>query len=296
MENITVYNQISANKCKSWLIMLVFSLFVVSVGYIFARALGYGSSMFVILIIITVLTNVFGYYFSDSLVLSMSGANLIDEKSNPEIYHLVENLCIGAGMPKPKIHLIDDSAPNAFATGRDPKHASIALTSGLLKKLNKLELEGVIGHELSHIKNFDTRLMVIVSVLVGFVALLGDWFIRASWFGGRDRENRGGGLFFVIGLILAILSPIVAQLIRAAVSRQRELLADASSALLTRYPDALADALLKISQDREPLEVANKATAHLYIVNPLKNYSDWISGLFSTHPPIAERVKLLRAM
>lgn len=308
----TIYNQISANQRKTWLIMFLFSAFIAGVVYVFTISLGYqgpGALGWVgFALIITGLANLGSYYYSDKIVMAISGAKLIEKTENPRLYNLVENLCIGEGVPVPKIYLIEDTAPNAFATGRDPEHAAIAVTSGLLTKLNKLELEGVLGHELSHIKNYDTRLMTIVTILVGMVALLADWFIRVTWYGGRrNREDRSSGtaIFMLLGIILAILAPLIGTLIQLAVSRRREFLADASSALLTRYPDALADALLKISQDREPLEVANKATAHLYIVNPLKGLPagrqgqqviGWFAGLFNTHPPIEERVKALREM
>lgn len=308
----TIYNQIAANRNKTWLIMFLFSVFIAGVVYVFVGALGYqgpGALGWVgVALILTGLMNFGSYYYSDKIVMAISQATPIEKKDNPELYNLVENLCIGDGLPVPRIYIIDDTAPNAFATGRDPKHAAIAVTSGLLQKLNKLELEGVLGHELSHIKNYDTRLMTIVTILVGMIALLADWFIRMTWFSGRrDRDERGNGaaIFMLLGIILAILSPIIGTLIQLAISRRREFLADTSSALLTRYPDALASALLKISQDQEPLEVANKATAHLYIVNPLKGLPasrqgqqviGWFSGLFNTHPPIEERVKALREM
>lgn len=297
MENVTVYNQIEGNKQRTYLIMTLFTVFVVVAVWVFSQALGWGPESIWIAVGFTLIMNLLSYYFSDSLVLSLSKAKQIKKEDHLVLFRTVENLCIASGMPLPKIYIIEDSAPNAFATGRDPKHASVAITRGLLEKLSKLELEGVIGHELSHIKNYDTRLMIIVSVLVGLVALLADWFLRASWYQSRSGEDRkGSGIYIILALLLSILAPIIAQAIRAAVSRRREFLADASSALLTRYPDGLAEALLKISQDKEPLEVANRATAHLYIVNPLKDYTNWLNKLFSTHPPIEERVKALRAM
>ena len=234
--------------------------------------------------------------------MAISGAKQIQKKDNPTLFRTVENLCIASGLPMPKIYTIDDTAPNAFATGRDPQHASIAFTKGILAKLSKLELEGVTAHELSHVGNYDTRLMTIVSILVGSVALLADWFIRITWWGGggdRDENNSSNAIFMIIALVLAILAPIIAILIQLAISRKREFLADASGALLTRNPDGLADALLKISADKEPLEVANKATAHLYIVNPFKEGHKLVgtfAGLFNTHPPIEQRVKALRTM
>lgn len=243
--------------------------------------------------------NFISYYWSDKIVLAISRAKLIDEKSNKEIYRLVENLTIAAGLPVPKIYVIDDTAPNAFATGRDPKHAALALTSGIIQKLNKQELEGVIAHELSHIGNRDTLVMTVVSVLVGTIALLSDFFLRSMWFGGHDdRDNKGNTIFLVLAIVAAILAPIVATLIQLALSRRREFLADASAVLLTRYPTGLANALAKISADREPLEVANRGTAHLYIINPLKGQQavGWFANLFNTHPPIQARIKALQEM
>ncbi|MCA9398057.1 M48 family metallopeptidase, partial [candidate division WWE3 bacterium] len=211
-------------------------------------------------------------------------------------FQLVQNLTIATGMPMPKIYIIESPALNAFATGRDPKHAAIAVTRGLLQRLEKRELEGVLAHELSHIKNFDTRLMTIIVVLVGMVALLTDFAWRASLFGDRDRENRGNGVFAIIGVVLIVLAPIIANIIKLAVSRQREYLADASAAYITRYPQGLIDALTKIASDHQPLETANTATAHLFISNPLKDRKQKLAGLFSTHPPVEERIARLRAM
>jgi heat shock protein HtpX len=231
----------------------------------------------------------------------MSGAREADRKRDFDFFTVTENLAIAAGLPKPKLYVIDDTAMNAFATGRDPQHAIVCATSGILQRLDRRELEGVIAHELSHIKNFDIRLMLVVGVLVGTLAFLADWFMRSLWWGGRRRNNedRGGsGIFMIIGIVLAILSPILATIIQLAISRQREYLADASGAYLTRYPKGLASALEKLSRDREVLEAATNATAHLYIVNPFhgKDFGAWFSGLFDTHPPIAERIKRLRAM
>jgi heat shock protein HtpX len=305
---MTAYTQVSANKIKTWFIMLAFTVFVVGVVYIFTRALGLNSPSAIgftgIALIVAGIMNFFSYYYSDKIVMAISSAKQIKEKDNPTLFRTVENLCIASGLPTPKIYIINDTAPNAFATGRDPRHAAIAFTSGILLKLNNLELEGVAAHELSHVGNYDTRLMAVVSILVGMVALLSDWFIRITWFsGGRDRDDNDNsqlaGIFMIIAIILAILSPIIATLIQLSVSRKRELLADASGALLTRNPEELASALIKISSDPEPLEVANKATAHLYIVNPFKERHKAVStfaNLFNTHPPIAERIKALRAM
>lgn len=283
--------------------MAIFIAFIGLAAYIFGEASGYGSSFVIIALIFSGMTSISSYYWSDKLVLLMSGAKEVFEKDNKQLFHTVENLCIGTGLPMPKIYLIDDSAPNAFATGRDPQHAVVCVTLGLLEKLDKLELEGVIAHELSHVKNYDTRLMGIVAVLVGTVAFLADWFMRSLWWGNRggreDRENGGiGGIMVIVGVILAILSPLIATLIQLAISRRREFLADADGALLTRYPQGLAMALEKISKDREVLEAATNATAHLYIVNPFKgkDFSAWFSSFFDTHPPLEERIKILRAM
>jgi len=240
------------------------------------------------------------YFAGDKIVLGMSQAREVSDQQEPQLHHVVEELAIGAGIPKPKIYVIEDSAPNAFATGRDPQHASVAVTRGLLTKLDRTELQGVLAHELSHVRNFDIRLMLIVAVLLGMAALLSDWIFRSMFWGGRGRDrDRGGGaaaILLIVALVLAILTPIIAQLIQLAVSRQREYMADASGALLTRYPAGLANALRKIAADKEALEVANKATAPLYIANPLHDQPRFLDGLFDTHPPIQERIKRLEAM
>lgn len=300
----TAWDQVSGNVFKTWLIMFFFSVFAVGVIYILARGFGYGEvgglGIVGFALIMAGIMNFVSYYWSDKIVLGISGAKPIDEKNNKELYRLVENLCIAAGLPLPKIYIIEDTATNAFATGRDPKHAAICFTTGILSKLNKQELEGVAAHELSHVGNRDTLLMSVVSVLVGTIALLSDFFLRSMWYGGRsDREdNRGNTIMLVVAIVAAILAPIVATLIQLAVSRRRELLADASGILLTRYPEGLINALLKISSDKEPLEAANRGTAHLYIVNPLKgtDAKAWLAGLFNTHPPIESRIKALREM
>lgn len=297
---MNIYSQISANKWRTWLIMGLFIAFITTLVYIYGEASGYGLSFTGIALIISGVMSFISYYFSDKVVLSMSNAKQIKKSDNPQLFRIVENLAIGDGIPMPRVYVIDDSAPNAFATGRDPKHAVVAVTTGILDKLNKVELEGVLAHELSHIKNFDIRVMSIVVVLVGLVTLLADFFARSMWYGGdrRDERSSSQGIFMIIGIVLMIISPIIATLIQLAVSRKREFLADASGALLTRYPEGLASALEKISKDREPLEVANNATAHLYIVNPFKgkDVQNFFSGLFNTHPPIEERIKILRSM
>ncbi|MBU4098889.1 M48 family metallopeptidase [Patescibacteria group bacterium] len=281
--------------------MVLFVIFVSTIAYVISRAMGYGISFTLVALIISIISSVGSYYFSDQVVLSTTGAVPIKKSDNPQLYRIVENLAIGDGIPMPKIYIIKDLSPNAFATGRDPDHASIAVTSGILDKLNKNELEGVIAHELSHIKNFDIRLMAISAVLVGFIAIIADLFMRGLIWGNIRNENenrRGQGIFIILGLVFAIIAPLVALLIQLAISRKREFLADASGTLLTRYPEGLARALEKISSDPRPLHGATSATAHLFIVNPFKGkgFQGWFAGLFNTHPPIEERIKILRSM
>lgn len=307
---VNIYEAVSANKRKSALVIALFIVFFTAAVYFLTQALsvfmGYqpgGLGYLGFALIISGLMSFFGYYFSDRIVLGISGARPADRNRDFQFYTVTENLSIADGLPKPKLYVIEDSAPNAFATGRDPDHAVICATTGLLNKLTRSELEGVIAHELSHIKNYDTRLMSVVAVLVGTVALLGDWLLRVRWLGRRDRDGEGGQiavLFMILGIVFAILSPIVAQLIQLAISRRREFLADSSSVYVTRQPSGLINALQKISGDSEPLEAANKATAHLYIVNPFKDKAKsavgWFSGLFNTHPPVEERIKALQKM
>lgn len=283
--------------------MTGFFIFIILVGYIFAQAME-APGILPAAVIFSILLNFISYWYSDKIVLSMSGAKEVDKNNGRELYRLVENLCITAGLPLPKIYIIEDSAPNAFATGRDPQHAAIALTSGILGKLEKTELEGVIAHELSHIGNRDILISTIATVLVGIVVLLADWFRRWSFFGGRrsnddNNNNQLGVIMLVLAIIFSILAPIFAQLLQLAVSRKREFAADADAALLTRYPEGLARALEKISADREPLEAANRATAHMYIVSPFKgkeekNQVSWFAKMWMTHPPVAERIAKLR--
>ncbi len=279
--------------------MFLFLLFFITVSYVLGRALGYGLSFAGVIILISGVMTFVSYYNSDKIVLAMSGAKPADKTNYRKLYTTVENLSIATGVPMPKVYVIDDPAPNAFATGRDPKHAAVAATTGLLEKLKDVELEGVMAHELSHVKNYDTRLMGVVSILVGSIAILADVFFRSMLFGDRDSDRRGGnGIFIIIGIVFAILAPIAATLIQLAVSRRREYLADADGALITRYPDGLADALIKISEDKNILKHATNATAHFYIESPFKGKSakSFMTGLFSTHPPVAERVKILRDM
>lgn len=301
---MTIYNSIGSNKRKTWFMMIFFVLFFFAISYVLGRSMGYGSSFVGIILIISGLMSFASYYYSDKIVLSMSGAKPANEKEHSALINIVENLSIATGLPTPKVYVIQDSALNAFATGRDPKHAAVAATTGILEALSKSELEGVIGHELSHVKNYDTRLMGVVSILAGSLAILADFFMRSLWFGGnRDDDNRGGGnaIFMVIGIAAAILAPIAAMLIQMAISRRREFLADADGALLTRYPEGLARALEKISADRHVLKTATNATAHLFIENPFKadtgrKSKAFLAGLFSTHPPVEERIKILRSM
>ncbi|PIU80431.1 MAG: zinc metalloprotease HtpX [Candidatus Moranbacteria bacterium CG_4_9_14_3_um_filter_40_7] len=294
---MTLYTQADKNTRLTWLYITGFLVFVIGAGYVFAGAMN-SSGILYGAVIFSILMSFGSYWWSDKIVLAMSGAKELNHENNREVYHLVENLCITAGLPLPKIYLIEDSAPNAFATGRDPQHGVICLTSGIIQKLEKTELEGVIAHELSHIGNRDILLSTVVVVLVGFVTLLADWFRHFTFWGGRSRDNEGGGqlrlILMVVAIILSILAPIAAILMQLAISRKREFLADASGALLTRYPDGLARALEKISADPEKLEAANRATAHLYIANPFKGKK--LTKLFMTHPPIEERIKALRGM
>jgi len=306
-----IYEVKSSNLAKSYIIIGSFFLFSVVVIYVLTKAFGYytgyvpgGLGYFGIAFLFSGITTFFSYYFSDKIVLTLSNAHPVQKREYFNFYTAVENLCIAKGMPIPKLYVIHDSAPNAFATGRNSEHSVICVTTGLLGKLDKTELEGVLAHELTHINNYDMLLMSVVSVMVGIIALLGDWLLRASFFGrGKSHDdNKGqlGAIILVLGLVFAILAPIVSQLIQLAISRRREFMADAGSVEITRQPSGLISALAKLDSDSEPLEAANKATAHLYIVNPFKNNIKgavgWFSGLFNTHPPIAERIRALKDM
>jgi heat shock protein HtpX len=308
------YDLIQKNKRESWVLIFSFLVVISLLGYVFSQVYQ-NSGILYFAVIFSIGSALFSYYFADSITLAVSKAQEVDRATNRELYSTVENLCITAGIPTPRIYIINDSAPNAFATGRDPKHAVICYTSGILQKLDKSELEGVTAHELSHIGNYDIRLMTLVVVLVGMITLMSNWFFRFSFFGGRRSNSKDNGnigmVLFALGILLAILSPLIATIIKLAVSRQREYLADASGALLTRYPEGLAKALEKISSDTTPLAEANNATAHLYIVNPFhqdnseeiqsqaaQNHGgkSWFANLFNTHPPIEDRIKRLREM
>jgi heat shock protein HtpX len=294
-----MWEQITSNRVKSVLMTCLFVAFVIFLGWVFGRATVWGPVAPILAAIIAGVGAFVSYYNSDKIVLAISKARPATHAEFTHLDNIVEGLAIAAGIPKPAIYVIDDTAPNAFATGRNPQHAVIAVTTGLLQKLNRTELEGVIGHEMSHIADYDTLLMTLTVVMVGTVALVSDWMLRSFFWGGRRRRAVGGQagtIFVLVALVLAILSPIIAQLIRLAISRRREFLADAHSALLTRYPEGLANALEKIALDTEPLEVANKATAHLYILNPLKEHGGAMNSLFSTHPPVEKRIEALRSM
>lgn len=305
---INVYESVDSNKRKSWIVITGFIVFVFLSSVLIAKGLasyyGYQSSGLEFMgfaLIISGVMSLVSYYASDSIILGISGARPADKRRDFLFFTVTENLSLAAGLPMPKLFVIDDTSMNAFATGRDPAHASVCATSGLLSKLNRTELEGVIGHELSHVINYDTRLMSVVTILIGLITLLGDWLLRSTFYSrsNNDENKNSGGIFIILGLIMAILSPIIAQLIQLAISRRREFLADASSVKLTRQPSGLISALKKLGADREPLEAANKATAHLYIVNPFKGvhgHLDWLSGLFNTHPPLSDRIKVLEQM
>ncbi|TET70242.1 MAG: zinc metalloprotease HtpX [Candidatus Aminicenantes bacterium] len=297
-----MYEQITRNKWKSFFLILFFLCLIFALVWIFGELTGWGPQGLIIAVIIAVAMTFGSYYASDKIVLAISKAKPVEKKDYPYLYNVVEGLAIAAGLPKPRCYIIDDTAPNAFASGRNPKNSVIVVTKGLLEKLNRAELEGVIAHEMAHIKNYDVLVQTLTVVMVGVVVLLSDWILRSFIWGGRRRrtssKGRGSGaeILIVVGLVLAVLSPIVSQLVRLAVSRKREFLADANGALLTRYPPGLASALKKLVADREPLEAANKATAHLYIVNPLKDIKGRVNKLFSTHPPIEERISALEKM
>ncbi len=305
----TFHQQVSANRRNSVLLALavvgLLGLLGFAVGYGVSGEPGGGIGVTVGALLLGLFLALGSYFGGDKLILSVSGAREVDEQSAPQLRNVVREMAISANVPMPRVYIIEDSAPNAFATGRDPQHASVAITTGLLEKLDREELQGVIGHELSHVRNFDIRFSLIVGVLVGSVALLSDFFLRFTfWGGGRrsrsDRDGGGGGglqaIVFVVAILLAILAPIAARLVQLAVSRQREYLADASSVELTRNPYGLERALAKISTDREVLEVANRATQHLYFTNPIKKFEERSSDLWATHPAIVDRINRLRQL
>ncbi|MFA5358359.1 MAG: M48 family metallopeptidase [Patescibacteria group bacterium] len=293
-----MYSQIDSNKRKTVLLIIIFIALILILGLVFGQLYDYGYFGLVIAAVISTAMSLFGYYSGDSVALWSAGATPIKKTDNPYVYRMVENLCITAGLPAPKVYVINDPAINAFATGRDPQHATIAITTGAIQKLENEELEGVIAHELSHIKNYDIRLMTIIIVLIGIISILADFFWRSNMFGRRsnDRDSNGNGVLMIIGLILLILSPIISELIKLAISRKREYLADASGSLLTRYPEGLARALEKIKNENLPTKKAGSATAHLYIANPFGSGKKSLTNAFSTHPPIDDRIAKLRSM
>jgi heat shock protein HtpX len=299
----TFRDRIAANKRNSLFLIAIFLAFVAVFGYV----IGYAwigdpvRALFglVLAFVVGTISGFVSYYAGGRIVLAASRAQEVTHDEAPQLFNVVEEMTIAAGLPMPKVYIIKDSAPNAFATGRDPEHASVAVTSGLLEKLNRDELQGVIAHEMSHVGNFDIRYAMLVGILVGTTVLISDFFLRSLWFGGGRRREGGGQaqiIMIIVAVVLAILAPIFARLLQLSISRQREYLADATAVKFTRNPKGLADALQKISGDREVLEAANRATAHLYIVNPIKRFEKRATGLFSTHPPIEERIQILRSM
>jgi len=295
----TLYTHQAANVRKTWLLIGRFFAVVIAIGYFLNWYYNDPSIMYVA-IGFALFMNVASYWWSDKLVVSMTGARPADSQEHRELINVVENLAITAGLPMPKVYVVEDAAPNAFATGRDPKHAVVAATTGLLSILDRTELEGVMAHELSHVGNRDMLVSTVAVVLAGFVAIVADLFMRSMMWGGGDRDNKAGALFLILGIVGIILAPIAAQLIQLAISRKREYLADATGALLTRYPEGLASALEKISHYNRPMRRANNATAHLFIADPFgddkRTLGQKISNLFQTHPPAADRIRILREM
>lgn len=298
-----MYEQISSNKRKSIFLIFFFLVLIGALVWIFGQITALGSLAIVPAVGIALIMTWGSYYYSDKIVLAVSRAKPVTKAEYPYLYNVVEGLAIAAGLPKPRCYVIDDTAPNAFASGRNPEKAVVVVTKGLLEKLNRAELEGVIAHEMAHIKNYDIRIQTLAVVMVGVIVLLSDWIMRTFlWGGRRRRSSKEGGnigtILVIVALVLAILSPLIAQLLKLAISRKREFLADANGALLTRYPPGLASALKKLSADKEPLEAANKATAHLYIVNPLKDVKrgKGMAKFFSTHPPVEARIAALEKM
>ena len=297
----TLWTQRDSNIRKTWLLMTVFFLVVMTIGWVFAQIYG-NPGILVIAVLLSMVMSVGSYWWSDKIVIATTGAKPIADTDAPELHNIIENLAITAGLPKPRIYIVQSPQPNAFATGRNSEHAVVAVTTGLMEHLNRTELEGVLAHELSHIGNRDMLLSTIVVVLVGFIQLLSDMFIRSLWWGGfsSGRSNRDRGMhpaILIVGIALAILAPLAGILIQLAISRKREFLADASGALLTRYPDGLASALEKLARDHTPMRQANHATAHLWLDDPYQGKetkTSWITKIFMTHPPIEERIKRLR--
>ncbi len=299
---MTLYSNKESNIRRTWLLFTVFLIIVIGIGWAFSRIYANPSILY-FAVIFSIIMNIAAYWYSDKIVLKMAKAIPVEKKNAPELYNIVENLSITAGLPMPKIYLICENQPNAFATGRNPEHAVVAVTEGLLGKLDRSELEGVLAHELSHIGNRDMLLSTVIVVLVGFISIVSDMFLRSAFWGGLgrrdDRDNdQAGAILMIAGVALSILAPLAAMLIQLAISRKREFLADASGALLTRYPEGLASALKKISSDTTPMRTANNTTAHLWLDDPFKGQkkTSWLRKLFMTHPPVAERIAALRGL
>ena len=305
----TFYREIDRNRRNSWFLVVIVALVLAALGAAIGYATGFGWGGVVVALIVATVMSIGSYFAGDQLVLLSSGAREVDRANPPDEYkqlvNVVTEMSLAGGLPMPKVYVIDDTAPNAFATGRDPKHASVAATTGLLEKMDREQLQGVIAHEMSHVGNYDIRFTLLVGVLVGSIALLADWFLRYTfWFGGgrrsRDSDRGGGGgaaaILFILAIVLALVAPLIGRLVQLAVSRRREALADVSAVELTRNPMGLARALQTISSDPEVLEVANRATQHLYIVNPIKSFEQRAKSMWDTHPPLAERVAALRAL
>jgi heat shock protein HtpX len=295
-----VYDQIASNKLRSAALIVAFVLLVALIGYVFGQATDWGYIGLVLALIVAFVMAWFSYWYSDRIVLSISRARPVDRDREPYLVNTVEGLAIAAGLPVPRAYVIDDPAPNAFATGRNPQNAAIAVTTGLMQMMNRQELEGVIAHELAHVKNYDTLVQTLAAVLAGTVTLTSEWMLRSFWWGGGRRRNSDSGAFgaimMVVALVLALLAPVAALLMQMAISRRREYLADASSAMLTRYPAGLASALRKISSDPNQLATAHKATEPMFIANPLKRQGSGMNALFNTHPPIEDRIRRLEEM
>jgi heat shock protein HtpX len=303
-----MYGRIASNVRKTWLLIAGFVLLVVAIGWVFGQFTGYGYWPVGIATVVAVVMTWGSYFKSDKIALAMSRAKPADEAHYKQLHNVVESLALAAGMPKPRVYIVEDSAPNAFATGRDPEHAAIAVTTGLLEKMSRDELEGVIAHELSHIKNRDTLVMTIAVTLVGVIVLMADWFLRAMWWGGGRRDRDGGGagaILAVVGLLLMILAPLIAQIMQMAISRRREFLADVDGVFLTRYPQGLISALEKLKGDQTVVRSASKATAHLWIEEPTAQHAGeagarrsgaWLNRMFATHPPLDERIAALQSV
>lgn len=300
-----MYDRVARNVRRSWALVAIFVLLVAAIGWVFGEFTGFGIWALPIAITFSVLMSWGSYFSSDKIALSMSRAVPADEVSDRQLHNLVEGLSLGAGLPKPRVYVIEDQAPNAFATGRNPEHAAVAVTRGLMEKMNRDELEGVLAHELAHIKNRDTLVMTLAVTLVGVVILLADWMMRALWWGGHSRNDRGSGLgipFAILGLVLLVTAPLFAQILQFAISRQREFLADAEAVMITRYPDGLIGALAKLKEDQTVVRTASRATAHLWIEAPIARQANegaskqgaWLNRMFNTHPPLDDRIAALQ--